>query len=207
MGFCLINNVAVAAAALADRGERVLIVDWDAHHGNGTQDVFYADDRVFYVSMHQYPWYPGTGRIDETGVGEGEGTTVNLPFPAGTGGDAYRAAIDEVIVPIAERFQPTWLVASAGFDGHRADPLAGLGLTAGDFADVTARVMALVPAGRRLAFLEGGYDLQALAASAGACVAALAGVEYRPEAATSGGPGFEVVAAVRDRSGRDRSGR
>ena len=193
MGFCLFNNVAIAAAALADEGERVLIVDWDAHHGNGTQDAFYDDDRVVYVSMHQYPMYPGTGRMDEVGTGSGRGATANLPFPAGTTGDAYLAAVDEVIVPVAERFQPTWVFASAGFDAHRADPLTDMGLSAGDFADLTERVMALAPAGRRIAFLEGGYDLEALAVSAGACVSALVGEPWRPEPPTSGGPGRDVV--------------
>jgi acetoin utilization deacetylase AcuC-like enzyme len=196
MGFCLINTVAVAAAALAEQGERVLIVDWDAHHGNGTQDIFYADPRVFYISMHEYPLYPGTGWIDETGAGAGEGTTINFPFPAGTTGDAYMTAIDEVVTPAAERFGPTWLLTSAGFDGHRRDPLTGLGLSAGDFADLTSRTMPLVPAGRRLLVLEGGYDLDALAASAGACVASLAGVRFRPETATSGGPGRATVSAA-----------
>ena len=196
MGFCFINNVAVAAAALAARGERVLIVDYDAHHGNGTQDVFYGDGRIVYVSMHEYPLYPGTGRLEEIGTGAGAGTTVNFPFPAGTTGDAYRAAIDEVVVPVAERFDPTWLLLSAGFDGHRDDPLTDLGLTAGDFGDLTARLAALVPAGRRLAFLEGGYDLDALARSAAACVAALAGETFQPEPVTSGGPGHRVVEAA-----------
>jgi acetoin utilization deacetylase AcuC-like enzyme len=166
------------------------------HHGNGTQDIFYSDNRVLYVSMHEFPLYPGTGRLDETGAGDGEGTTVNLPFPAGTTGDAYLAALDEVVIPVAERFAPTWVILSAGFDGHRADPLTDLGLTSGDFADLTVRVAALAPAGHRLAFLEGGYDLDALARSAGACVAALAGASYRPETATSGGPGRSVVEAA-----------
>src|SRR3954452_20256699 len=119
MGFCLLNNVAVTAAALADRGERVLVVDYDAHHGNGTQDLFYSDPRVVYVSMHEYPLYPGTGALDDTGRGDGVGTTVNFPFPAGTEGDAYRAAVDDVVVPLAEQWQPTWLILSAGFDAHR----------------------------------------------------------------------------------------
>jgi acetoin utilization deacetylase AcuC-like enzyme len=204
MGFCLLNNVAVAAAALADRGERVLVVDWDAHHGNGTQDAFYADGRVLYVSLHQSPLYPGTGRIDETGEGPGAGATVNFPLPPGATGDTYLAAVDEVIVPAAEAFRPTWVLLSAGFDGHRADPLTDLGLSAGDFADLAERVGGLVPAGQRLAFLEGGYDLAALGASAAACVAALAGARYRPEPATSGGIGLPVVEAVRLR--RERSG-
>src|SRR3954471_21296490 len=110
MRFWLLNNVAVAAAALAARGERVLVVDYDAHHGNGTQDVFYADGSVLYVSMHEFPLYPGTGRLDETGTGPGAGATVNLPFPAGTTGDSYLASLDEVVVPVAERFGATWVI-------------------------------------------------------------------------------------------------
>jgi acetoin utilization deacetylase AcuC-like enzyme len=197
MGFCLFNNVAVAAAALADRGERVLVVDWDAHHGNGTQDAFYADDRVLFVSMHQFPFYPGTGAIRDIGSGKGEGFTINVPFPAGTPGDAYRMAIDEVVVPAAERFGPTWVLLSAGFDAHRADPLTQLSLTAGDYADLTRRVVELAPAGRRIAFLEGGYDLDALNASAAACVASLAGEEFRPEAVSAGEKGLVVVETVK----------
>jgi acetoin utilization deacetylase AcuC-like enzyme len=196
MGFCLFNNVAVAAAALADRGERVLVLDYDAHHGNGTQDTFYADPRVLYVSMHEYPLYPGTGWLDELGHGAGLGATVNFPFPAGTTGDAYLAAVDEVVAPLADEWQPTWLVLSAGFDGHRRDPLTGLGLSSGDFATLTARVAELVPAGRRLVFLEGGYDLEALTTSTTAAVSALAGVPIWPERLTQGGGGAEVVAAA-----------
>ena len=196
MGFCLLNNVAVAAAALAQRGEQVLVVDWDAHHGNGTQDAFYRDPRVVYVSMHEYPLYPYTGGLEEIGDGAGRGANVNLPLPAGATGDVYLAALDEVVAPLVERDRPTWLIVSAGFDAHRRDPLTGLALTAGDFGDLTARVMEYVPAGRRLLFLEGGYDLQALADSSAACVSALAGADHRPEPASSGGPGRPVVEAA-----------
>jgi acetoin utilization deacetylase AcuC-like enzyme len=206
MGFCLFNNVAVTAAVLAQRGERVLIVDFDAHHGNGTQDLFYADARVLYVSMHEWPLYPGTGALDEVGVGEGRGSTVNFPLPAGATGDVYLAAIDEVVVPLAESWRPTWLLLSAGFDGHRCDPLTGLGLSSGDFADVTARLMRLGAPGRVVAFLEGGYDLEALADSTAACLGALVGSEHRGERATSGGPGREVPAAVRTYRERALSG-
>jgi acetoin utilization deacetylase AcuC-like enzyme len=199
MGFCLINNVAVTAAALTARDERVLIIDWDAHHGNGTQDIFYQDPRVLYISMHQYPFYPGTGRLEETGAGEGVGYTINFPFPAGTTGDVFQAAVDQVVIPAAESFAPTWVIASAGFDAHRDDPLTDLGLAAGDYADITDRVMALVAPGHRMAVLEGGYDLRALANSAGACVASVAGAVNRPEPATSGGPGAAVVARVAER--------
>ena len=201
MGFCMLNNVALTAAALAERGERVLVYDWDAHHGNGTQDTFYADPRVLYVSAHQWPLYPGTGALDETGAGAGQGANINLPFPPGTTGDVYLAAFDEVIAPAIEAFAPTWTIVSAGFDAHRADPLTGLDLAAGDYADLTARLLGVVPPGRLVAFLEGGYDLQALALSAGAFVSALAGLAFRPEPATSGGPGRAVVdAAFRLRS-------
>jgi acetoin utilization deacetylase AcuC-like enzyme len=197
MGFCLLNNVAVAAAALADRGERVLIVDFDAHHGNGTQDAFWADPRVAYVSLHQHPLYPGTGDRHEVGGGQARGLTLNIPLPPGTTGDAHRAAVELLVAPLAATFRPTWLLLSAGFDAHRADPLTDLGLSAGDFADLTADLAGLVPAGRRLAFLEGGYDLDALSASAGACIAALAGERVHEEAPTAGGPGrAEIHAAV-----------
>jgi acetoin utilization deacetylase AcuC-like enzyme len=205
MGFCFINNVAVTAAALAARGERVLIVDWDAHHGNGTQEIFYEDARVAYVSMHEYPLYPGTGWLDETGTGPGAGLTVNFPFPAGTTGDVYLAAFDEVVAPLADSFGPTWVIASAGFDGHRNDPLTGLGLSSGDFGDLADRVMSLARPGHRLAVLEGGYDLDALAASAAACVASLAGQRFRPEPATSGGPGHSIVTSVRRNEERFKS--
>jgi acetoin utilization deacetylase AcuC-like enzyme len=197
MGFCLVNNVAVVAAHLAARGERVVIVDYDAHHGNGTQDCFWSDGRVLYVSFHQHPLYPGSGRLRDIGIGAGEGTTMNLPLPPGATGDVYLAALDRVVLPTVAAFAPTWLIISAGFDAHRDDPLTDLGLTSGDFARITARLCELVPAGRRLAMLEGGYDLDALASSTGATLAVLAGHDVAPaEAATSGGPGMTVVDAA-----------
>jgi acetoin utilization deacetylase AcuC-like enzyme len=198
MGFCLLNNVAVTAAALRDRGERVLIVDWDAHHGNGTQDMFWSDGDVMYVSMHEWPLYPGTGRLADAGAGAGTGTTVNFPLPAGATGDVYLAAIDEVVGPLAARFAPTWVLISAGYDAHRADPLTGLGLSAGDYADLTVRIAQLAPPGRLVVFLEGGYDLDALRDSACATASALVGAPSRPEPSTAGGPGHPVVVAARD---------
>jgi acetoin utilization deacetylase AcuC-like enzyme len=201
MGFCLLNNVAVAAAELAERGERVLIVDYDAHHGNGTQEIFYADPRVLYVSFHEWPLYPGTGRHDEIGHGAGEGATLNIPLPAGATGDVYLRALDDVVASLVEEFVPTWVLISAGFDAHRADPLTGLGLSAGDYAAINERIAEWAAPGRLIAFLEGGYDLAALRSSVAASLPALVGAASPAidgESGTSGGPGTTVVEAVTD---------
>jgi acetoin utilization deacetylase AcuC-like enzyme len=198
MGFCLFNNAAVGAAKLAAAGERVAIVDWDVHHGNGTQDIFYADPNVLYVSTHESPLYPGTGHLREIGDGDGYGANVNLPFPAGTAGDTFRQAFDEVVIPIVERFRPAWLIISAGFDAHRDDPLAGLGLTSADYADMALRLQTLVPARRLLVVLEGGYHLEALTYSTGATLSALIGGTYRPEPVTDGDIGRRTISAARD---------
>ena len=208
MGFCLFNNVAVTAAALADRGERVLVVDYDAHHGNGTEEVFWRDPRVLYVSLHEWPLYPGTGALHDVGAGDGAGSTINVPLPAGATGDVYRRAVADLIAPASESHGTTWLLVSAGFDAHRADPLTGLGLRAGDFADLTGDLLELAPAGRRLLFLEGGYDLDGLADSVGATLARVADVDHRPEPSTSGGPGSDAVAAATEvrRQVADRDG-
>ncbi len=198
MGFCLINNVAVAAAALADAGERVMILDWDVHHGNGTQDIFWDDSRVLYVSTHQWPLYPGTGGTQEVGGTHAAGLNVNLPLPAKATGDVLRAAVEEVAAPVVEAFAPTFVLVSAGFDAHRDDPLADLALTSGDFASLAAWVAPYAGPGRLALFLEGGYDLPALrhsvAATAGELVDAIVEVEPR----THGGPGRERLAKVRD---------
>ncbi len=196
MGFCFFNNVAVAASALADRGERVLILDYDAHHGNGTQDVFYDDPRVLFVSLHQMPLYPGTGHLRERGTGAAEGTTINVPMPPAATGDHYRRAWDEVIAPVVDAFEPTWLLISAGFDGHRSDPLTELGLTSADLADLTLAALEMFPPGRRLVFLEGGYDLEALRDSTHSVLGALVGERIHLESPTSDGPGAEAVAAA-----------
>ncbi len=193
MGFCLLNNVAVTGMALADRGERVVIIDYDAHHGNGTQDIFLRDQRVLFVSFHQWPLYPGTGALDDVGVDEGVGTTINVPMAPGATGDHYRRAWDDVVGPLVRAFAPTWCLVSAGFDGHRADPITDLGLSSGDFGDLTREIVATVPPGRRVVFLEGGYDLGALAASTASVLHALAGAVLHPEPPTSGGPGGDTV--------------
>jgi acetoin utilization deacetylase AcuC-like enzyme len=198
MGFCLLNNVAVAAAHLRDRGERVLIVDWDAHHGNGTEAIFWTDPNVCYVSLHEYPQYPGTGAARDIGESAGEGTTVNVPLPAGATGDVYLEALDTLVAPIAEKFDPAWVLVSAGFDAHRADPLTSLGLSSGDFVDLTVRVQAMGPPRRMVLFLEGGYDLDALRDSTTATVTTLLGGAMRPEPTTAGGPGHLAVATARD---------
>jgi acetoin utilization deacetylase AcuC-like enzyme len=196
MGFCLVNNVAIAAQLLADQGERVLVVDIDAHHGNGTQDIFWNDPRVLYASFHQHPLYPGTGAAEEVGGIGAIGSTVNFPLPPGATGDVYRAGIQDVLAPHVAAWNPTWLLISAGFDAHRRDPITDMGLTAGDYADVVGDLLAFAPPGHRLVFLEGGYDLTALGESAAATIGALVGEAVRPEAPTAHGPGIEVLGQV-----------
>jgi acetoin utilization deacetylase AcuC-like enzyme len=199
MGFCLLNNVAVAAASLTAAGERVVIVDWDVHHGNGTQDIFWDDPDVLYVSTHQSPLYPGTGMAEETGGAGAPFGTVNVPLPAGATGDVVRRAFDEVVAPAVARFGPTWVLVSAGFDAHRADPLADLSLSSGDFARLAGTVAELAPAGGRLVlFLEGGYDIDALRASVSGTLGALVDAPVALETETAGGPGAEWVRRAAD---------
>jgi acetoin utilization deacetylase AcuC-like enzyme len=179
MGFCLFNNVAIAAAhALAECGAgRVLAVDWDVHHGNGTEAIFAASDRVLYASIHQWPLYPGTGSAEYCGEGVGEGYTVNLPVPPGAGSDEFLSLVQQVVVPIGRAFAPELIAISAGYDAHRDDPLAECELEADDFGEMAAMVGSL--AGELdapvLVCLEGGYNREALATSVLATVEALAG--------------------------------
>ncbi len=178
MGFCLLNNVAIAARyARKKHGlSRVLIVDWDVHHGNGTQHSFEDDPSILFFSTHQFPHYPGTGRESERGRGAGEGYTINVPMEAGESDDEYRAIFHKVLVPAAEQFRPELVIISAGFDAHKDDPLAGMGLTESGYAELTGIVAGIAKKyaqGRILSSLEGGYNLTALAASVDAHVRGL----------------------------------
>lgn len=170
MGFCLFNSVAVGAQYLRARCglHRVLIMDWDLHHGNGTQHSFYDDPGVLYVSAHQYPYYPGTGAAEETGRGSGEGYTVNLPMPRGWGDADFQPLFEDIVDPICRQFEPEFVLISAGFDAHRRDPLGGLNMTEEGFAHL-ARVLLRIARdhadGRCAAILEGGYDLEGLSGS------------------------------------------
>ncbi|HLA40474.1 MAG TPA: histone deacetylase, partial [Candidatus Glassbacteria bacterium] len=182
MGFCLLNNVALAASALKrEHGiTRIAILDWDVHHGNGTQHIYEADPAVFFVSLHQDPYtlYPGTGLAEETGIGAGRGTVLNLPIAPGTADNEYLEAFSGRALPAIEDFSPQIILISAGFDAHEADPLAGLNLTVEAFDRMIERVCALSERlcdGRIITVLEGGYDLDVLARAVAGHIEALLG--------------------------------
>lgn len=173
MGFCLFGNAVIAARYVQEthRIARVVIVDWDVHHGNGTQHILEADPSVFFFSIHQFPHYPGTGRADETGIGEGAGFTLNAPVPAGSDDALYLRVFDDVFLPAMHAFQPQFVIISAGFDAHRADPLSGTLVTESGFAEMTKRVLVVANEhahGRLISVLEGGYDLGGLSRSVAA---------------------------------------
>jgi len=184
MGFCLFNNAAIAAEAARRKGAgRVLLLDWDVHHGNGSQSHFYARRDVMYASLHQHPFYPGTGSPFLGGEGEGLGFNVNCGLPGGQGDDDYAAVFEGLFLPIAEQFAPDFVVVSAGFDPHRADPLGGMRVTERGFAAMCSALKTLSK-GRIVLLLEGGYDLDGLAQSVHACVEVLSG--NRSESFTAG---------------------
>jgi acetoin utilization deacetylase AcuC-like enzyme len=173
----------------------VLIVDWDAHHGNGTQDLFYSRPDVLFFSAHQYPFYPGTGAIDETGAGEGRGYNVNVPLPAGVGDAGYREVFGEVLAPLARRYRPQLILVSAGYDAHVADPLAGMAVTVAGFGELALTVRELARElceGRVAAVLEGGYNIEALAMSVLATIAAL-GVRDQGSGIGESRPGYSQL--------------
>src|SRR6266849_560648 len=203
MGFCLFNNVAVAAAHARTLGaSRVAIVDYDVHHGNGTQHMFEEDSNVLYISTHQYPYYPGTGAADEIGHGLGKGFTVNLALEVGATDDDYRVVFEEVILPVLRQFRPDLVLVSAGFDAHERDPLAGMRLTTEAFAAMTMelrRVAEECCGGRMALVTEGGYDLHAFAASLDACIETLSSSALDPRwpaSAIASTRGRETAAAT-----------
>jgi acetoin utilization deacetylase AcuC-like enzyme len=179
MGFCLLANLAVAARHALDSlgAERVFVLDWDVHHGNGTNAIFHDSREVLFASIHQYPFYPGTGPLEDVGSGAGEGFSINLPVPGGSGEDVFRSLVEHVAAPAARQFRPDLILISAGFDAHRDDPVGGCALATSSFGELARRLRALgdelgAPVG---AVLEGGYDLEALAGSVAATMEGLAG--------------------------------
>ncbi|MFQ5503211.1 MAG: histone deacetylase [Planctomycetota bacterium] len=203
MGFCLFNNIAIAAAhARAELGyQRVLIVDWDVHHGNGTQHVFESRPDVLFFSAHQSPFYPGSGDVSETGTAEGTGYTVNVPLPAGFGDAEYGALFGDLLTPIAESYDPDLVLVSAGFDAHHDDPLGGMQVSADGFAALAGIVRDIADRhaeGRLVLLLEGGYDLKGLQRSVRACVEVMSGA-IPPEHRSPGKDCLELTRRVRSR--------
>ncbi len=205
MGFCLFNNVAVAAAHARGLGAaKVAVVDYDVHHGNGTQHIFEADRHVLYVSTHQYPYYPGTGAADEVGRDPGRGFTVNVPLEAGAVDEDYQTVFAHIVVPVLRQFEPDLVIVSAGFDAHADDPLGGMRLTTGAFAAMTADLRSVAEEcclGRIVAVTEGGYNLEALGTSLDASIAVLNGPPAHldwPSTVVASSRGRHAVATVKE---------
>jgi acetoin utilization deacetylase AcuC-like enzyme len=208
MGFCLFNTMAIGAHHLKNAYgiKRIMIMDWDVHHGNGTQDSFYEDPSVLFISTHQFPYYPGTGAVTEVGLNAGEGYTLNIPLPAGCGDAEYMRVFNDVVVPTAKEFEPEWILVSAGFDPHRRDPLGGMEVTEAGFAGMTRLLLQLANqyAGGRIALLlEGGYDVAALRNSVAAVLEVMQQKSWPIENAKPGGDRIEPlihrVLQVRDK--------
>jgi len=200
MGFCLINNVAVAAhAALQSGAKKVAIIDWDVHHGNGTEHAFESDPRVLFISLHQYPFYPGTGAAGSIGKGDGRGYTGNLAFPGGLGDEAYAAAFRRVVLPLVEQFAPDLILISAGYDAHHRDPLASMQLQSASYGAMASALVELsekLGHGRVGLVLEGGYDLQALRESMELSVRALGGERYALDESAPSAAGRAAIDAT-----------
>lgn len=178
MGFCLFNNVAVTARHLTNSGHRVAIVDWDVHHGNGTEAIFCGDPDVLYMSVHQHPFYPFEGELENLGDGDAVGTNLNLPVPAFTAGDVYTAAFRDLFSPVLSTFKPDWILVSCGYDAHEGDPLAELRLESADYGWLASQLTAVVPPHRIVVFLEGGYHLPAITESVAATLRGLGGETF-----------------------------
>ena len=204
MGFCLFNNVAVTAAMLAERGDRVAIIDWDVHHGNATEEMFGSRQDILYISLHQYPYYPGTGGLVDMTAHPGAATTLDLPLPAGTAGDLYRRAFPGVVIPVVAGFGPDWLLVSAGYDAHAHDPLAGIRLLASDYAFMSGALAGVTPPGRTIFFLEGGYDLNAIRTSVSATLSGTAGIAVPDEDRRFRSPevAFRILEVVAQEAGK-----
>ena len=198
MGFCLFNTIAIGARYLKRvyGAKRILIMDWDVHHGNGTQDSFYDDPSVLFISTHQFPYYPGSGAVNEVGVDAGQGYTINVPLPAGCADAEYLRVFRDIVIPAAAKFQPEWVLVSAGFDPHRRDPLGGMGVTEEGFGAMARHLLRHADqfAGGKIAFLlEGGYDLVALTNSVAAVLSAL---QSPRESADGVNPGGDKIAPL-----------
>jgi acetoin utilization deacetylase AcuC-like enzyme len=198
MGFCLFNTIAIGAQHIRSShgAKRVLIMDWDVHHGNGTQDAFYDDPSVLFISTHQFPYYPGTGAVHEVGVNAGEGYTINVPLPAGCADAEYLRVFQDVVVPAAKKYEPEWILVSAGFDPHRRDPLGGMDVTERGFAVMAQRLLELADqySGGKIAFLlEGGYDLTGLRNSVAEVLATMQQQPRSSKGAKVGGDRIEPL--------------